>query len=793
MEESKYSFFESVKSKKCKQLNVAQLLDAICDKHLKEKCESIMAYIHMGNADMASQVKASLPAIVLSELYPEGAPRKQGTGEPTGVLMLDYDDCATEEDARALMDDIQNTWIRNDEIREYIIAVHYSPRMHGVHVWYRWIPGCKSVTECHEHMAQMLGKPDYDKACHDLSRCSFLVHRDYFKILNLSAMEKNGLAAMVMRTALAEVPSDAPHAATATDAVVTTHTDRTFPTEYDGLPLADIVKALTAKCAPKGALDEQGNVREGHRDNTFFKVCCLLRYLCDSNPEWMRTLAPSWALDLDREAPGRVIELIKSACKRNCSFSYPPTLKRTLNELRYDDTAEREDAEAVRAATLETDVRLLEGIEESKQKFIMFPKHVPPIFEEFCGGVKPEWRWAVVLTLLPTLGTLMSRLRAKYLDGRMHSPSFQTVIEAKMASGKQNFSDIADFILTPITQLDLEGNTKLNIYNQEVQQANGAKSISAPPDVCVRKMIGRFTEAGFNATLDTSKGLHIWSGVSEIDEVTSVWRELSYILRLAYDNAAYGRTLQSNKQFRGERRLYLNTFLCGTPRAVRKLYNDPEDGLVSRTMFFKLMLETPGMPVNKVTDRQKMRMLTLLNRIHSRFCINEHGEVAPEQTIDLSYVNRALTKWLERQRLVGVEIGSESWERWRRRDALNGFRAAMVAHTIYMMSAKGGRLTKEMQRIVCTFAEEVATFSLMMHDFKFGAELDNIISEDELKEGTEKTPVLNLLPPVFTLSEAYSCFKQKPQSSVRGLLKRLADQGLITLEGRGTYSKTNKS
>lgn len=786
----KYSYFDSIKSRQCQQVTVEQLIDKLKTPYIKNVASGVLKLLDEGKEDEASKLKSSLPVIVLGQLYEDGKPRSKDGGQPTGLLMIDYDDCKTVEEAKQLMQHIKEKWLSDILLRDIIVAAHYSPRMHGVHIWYRWIDGCHSYAECNERIAKLLERPDYDEACKDNSRCSFLVPIEYFEIQNWDAMAKNEEYAKLQ--ALQEDNSSTPPPRQ--QKVVLKKDEeplqpsKDFPQEYDGIKYDVITSALTKKCAPPSKIDAEGNVLEGARDNTYFKVACLLRYLTDNNAEWLYSLAPSWAHDLGES---RLMELCKNACKRNLSFSYPRTLVSVLDSFKQGDKAaeankrkEQEEEDQQKFAVEE-----MQSIDESLQKFLIFPKKLPPIFQEFCDGVKPEWKAAVVMTLLPTLGTLMSKVRAKYIDKRFHSTSFQTVIEAKMASGKQNYADIADFILTPITMMDLEGNTQLNLYNQEVEKANNSKSISSPPDVCVRKMIGKFTEAGLNDVLNTSKGLHIWSGVSEIDEVASVWKELSYILRLAYDNSGYGRTLQSRKQFRGERKLYLNTFLCGTPRAIARVYNDPEDGLVSRTIFYKHMVETPGVPITKVSQQQMNKMLKLLQKIHDKYTINPDGVVANETRIDLDYVNRHLQKWLDNKSLEATKYASESLERFRRRDACNGFRAAMVAHIVYINSNRNGKVSEADKKVIREFAEWVAEYSLMMHDYKFGGELNQILAEDAMQHGTKKVEVLSLLPNMFTLAEAYRTLKHHTPSSVRGLLTRLAAKNLIVQEERGVYSK----
>lgn len=304
-----YSFFNSIRSKSCVPVTVEELVSKLKTPFIKNTCENILKLLEEGKEEDASRLKTSLPVIVLGQLYENGQTRSKGGGKPTGLLMIDYDDCKTIEEAKQLMAHIKEKWLSDIMLRDIIVAAHFSPRMHGVHIWYRWIDGCHSYEECNERIANLLERPDYDESCKDNSRCSFLVPIDYFQICNWDAMANNDDFAKLQAEqenpdALPikkEKKKDGEQNPSNAEVVVVEHD---FPMDYDGIPYSDIVQQLTLKCAPRGKMDSMGNVLEGARDNTFFKVACLLRYLCDNNAEWIYSLAPEWARQLDNERQG---------------------------------------------------------------------------------------------------------------------------------------------------------------------------------------------------------------------------------------------------------------------------------------------------------------------------------------------------------------------------------------------------------------------------------------------------------------------------------------------------------
>lgn len=68
---------------------------------------------------------------------------------------------------------------------------------------------------------------------------------------------------------------------------------------------------------------------------------------------------------------------------------------------------------------------------------------------------------------------------------------------APAAMGKSDVMDFTKIVFNRFDEENLLAETQLNLYNQEVTKANNAKEITANlPDVCLRKVSGKFTEAG---------------------------------------------------------------------------------------------------------------------------------------------------------------------------------------------------------------------------------------------------------------------------------------------------------
>ena len=783
----KYSLYSSVKSTSCHQVSVAELLERISTKDLKERCAKIAAHILAGEEKEANELKNGLPCIVVSELYKEGAPRKKGTGEPTGLFMMDWDDCKSMEELTELQNKVKTLAISHPVLKDLIVAAHTSPRMHGVHVFCRWIEGCKSVEECQAKFAEMADLPNYDKGCKDPSRCSYLVHKDMFFVCNWGAMERNEAYAEKQRT-LSGSPLKGER--TKSTAVVKGNNQCSMVNGQCSMvkdpKLEAVFSELTRLCCPKDFIDAEGNVSEGARDNTLLHVLNLFRYVAGNKPHLMKPYLPDWALALDDDNPGTTDSMTERVCERNMSINLPKTLRTALNNLK-EKGDELKMTKEERNSMYQKE---MEQIELAQRFFFEVPNHLPPVFAEYVKAFPFAWKPAVILSLLPVLGTLMSKVRAMYLDKHLHSLSFQTVIEAEYASGKGNITDMARFCMLPLTNADAIGNEKMNAYNAQVERANQSEKLPEKPDVCVRKIAGDFTVAGFEETLNTSKGLHMWCSTSEIDEVRKIWAAVSFILRKAYDNDFYGRSLQSTKTFRGERRVYFNTLLCGTPGRVKAVYNDSENGLVSRTMFFRLLLDDGKIPVVKMPEKTKAGLAVFLKKLHDKFSLGEDGRPVEEKTYVLDYLTKAMERWLDDKFKDSVLTGNVAIDAYRRRDAVNGFRAGVMAHILFE-EKYGGKLKMEHKQTVTAFALWVAEYCLRSHLAKFGNEIRGGDTSG-YSQSTSKESLLNQLPDVFMLADVYDKISGHSKATVRSMLARLVGAGYLKREENGFYVKIKK-
>ena len=83
--------------------------------------------------------------------------------------------------------------------------------------------------------------------------------------------------------------------------------------------------------------------------------------------------------------------------------------------------------------------------------------------------------------MLFCLACLASKLRAKYLDGRIHSPSLFVTVEGDSGSGKSWIVDVSNMLFKPMAEDDAKGEEKQVAYERELKKCrNKAKQPDDP-------------------------------------------------------------------------------------------------------------------------------------------------------------------------------------------------------------------------------------------------------------------------------------------------------------------------
>jgi len=763
----KFSIFRSAKSQRGEECTYEKFLEITESQSLLKLCNEIAAE---ADDDKRGELKKQLPVITWQAYF--AGRRLAKEAEPSGLFMLDIDH--VENPGELYQKKIAN---RLNELG--IVFVGKTASRKGLRIVAKCLPTLHSLAECQRWLASNL-KVDYDGVCKDFARCSFVVHSSYTYFMDAAAIWQEEAAVGTKYQTEQPIVAESIHSNT-TGATSTSPTSGESvdqreglfggQEEYKGIPLKDLALEW---------LEQTGGVPEkGERNTRLYKLALRMRYVTDFNGATMLKVMPNCGLP-----ESEMKELIHSALGKTRAADMPKDFEQVIRNIEIRNSL----AESVEDGT--------EGIEyDAMLTDTTALPPMPPVIRQFVDVAPADFKAAVALCQLPILGTLGSKLRALYLDGKQHSPSFLVSLEAPQASGKSFMGELVEIELAQILEHDEAEREKereyddkvkeLKLLNVKVNKTNKDEILSSRPKTLIRIVPPTMSVTKMFMRLQAAKGLHLFSFAPEADTVTKSHKRgfsnLSDLLRIGFDNAMAGQDYASENSFSGNVRVFYNMLVSGTPKAMRRFYPDVEDGLVSRVCFVTLPDQFgKAIPVwDKMTDEQKRIVdigLVRLNEISI-----EGDDVQPDHVMKLDWLNKSLQKWLVMQQQQAVKDNDRTRDVFCRRSAVVGFRAGMLAWFLY--NEKG---TPTIRRNVIRWAIWVANSMLNQHllRFKITESNTNVNRHEKL---------YNKLPEEFTREDVRAYAAQEGvESPVRVILFNWRLGGFIKEIEQGKAENGNK-
>ena len=717
-----------------------------------------------------AKAKKRLPAVMWQASF-NGKSRKNENAIPSGLYMLDLDHLEgnTAQIASTFMAKVNECGI---------MLIHTTPSGHGLRVVARMMAAqsFSTIGEYQLWLAAQLGfaPEQVDTATHDLARMSFVPPENYVHYMDGRIFTMDPECTIKPQNNVAPSPSVAKPKSTTDTEAPSPSDGTTLQTHYQGIPLADIAKRLI-----ENIFDTE--ICEGNRNSSLYKLARVFRYVCDFNPQVMAAAIPHYGL-----ADSEVMEICRNTINTFRRTDMPPELQEVIAELREEQAEEQDEDEANEGEHKNLSLSLADY-----QKNL---PHLPPLFREFVRTCPDDFKAVQLVSMLPVVGALCTHIRGTYLDGNAQSPSFITVVTAPQASGKSFARNMYNTLTARLQAQDATNRAIEEAYRQELKKAKNAKEQPEDPRACIRLLPPSVSVAKLLQRLDYAGGRHLLTFAEEIDTLTKSnksgsWAQKSDIYRNAFDNAEYGQDYMSDASYSTITRVYYNLLVLGTPRAVGRFFNDVEDGLVSRVLFAEIPDQAgKRMPhFGKFTASVEKRVDGLVERLME---MKDH--------YDLDYLNKAIDEWLEQRRLDYLRTQNMALEIFRRRAAVIGFRAGMVAAACYEASnlVDGGKNVFRFVRRVKSFALWVANYALTALLSRFGEQMEEVQRDVTPRKRTVYTDLFAELAATFTADDLRASVKRAgSRSPIRHIIYRWHQNGMIAkVEGvQGVYKKiTNK-
>ncbi len=637
------------------------------------------------NLDRKKKLPVWLP---LAASFKNGT-RKAEDAVPSGLFFLDIDE-------KGLTEALWNKVREERLIQEFRIVYFAESAGGGTHIWAWRTPGL-SIEEDIQRLASRLGV-SYDSHVTDLARCCFMVSEQYVRLLDPVVFEENRGEWLEVRGK--RIDSSATNSDNETN--LSPLTSYHSPLNYKDIPYSQIVQALLWKLGYGDA------PAEGERNTVLYTMSRYLRFICDFDEQKLFAILPHWGLP-DHE----VISTIKSAVASVRPTDMPSQMKEVLSSLGAAMEVETEKAEDSPIPTVDNEL--------------------PGILQDLADHAPEEFKEATLIAAMPMLGTLATGIRARYNDGKINSASFIVDIEAPQATGKSFVDDEFALLMDPIIKQDEVEWQKEIAYSLAKKDGQDVEN----PCSQIRILEPNIGVSAFLERALYAKGKHLFTYAPEIETVLKnnkggAWTEKNDLFRLAYDNKPWGQHRISKDSFSGKVTLYYNMVMCGTPNKCRAFFADAESGLVSRVTPVVLPdMVGAKMPKFKPwtkdeEERVKRQCLCLMD---------EEGEV------DLPLINKALEEWDEEKRQEYLQTLRYSLDVLRRRAALNGFRAGIIAYLL-----EGRQETERAIKFVRWYAERCLHYQLQL----YGDKIDALHNGPSPQASKGNVRYLDALPREFT-------------------------------------------
>lgn len=742
-----------------------------------ERVKNICARIaNTTDDEQRSKLKRQLPGFCWHAQRFDDDKRKATGAVPSGLAMLDVDHVADPHAwFSAWYKPEYNAWLKEKRVA----YIGITPSTKGLRIVGEMQDG-ETIPEAQARIAQEFNIENYDAVTKDYARLSFVSPREYVlymdeQVLFFQSEEEaehhaNNGAEVHKEPAAPEIPDRNANpegdAALKGDAQIAASEELCFK----GIPYSEIVEQLMT------SIGSNGGAVQGERNTVYFSLANYMRYICDFDAALMLRVLPDFGLAVEERK-----QAIHSALGRPRKVSMPVVLQSALSL-----------CERAQSLTLgpspEGEGRW--GIGTQAQ---MTMPVLPPLMKMICDRLPEAYRPAMVIASLPVLGALATRIRFAYLDSQEHSLSFFSCITAPAASGKSFIRQPIQLLLTPIDEQDRVEREKEQVYKERLRASKNSKNQPEDPRACPRNNGVNISIAKLLQLLTYSEGKHLIGIGEEMDtlvksERAGVWSQKSDIYRLAFDNAEYGQAYMSDQSFSAHVPVFYNLMMTGTPNSMKRFFKDLENGLATRVCFAQL----PDTSFSEIpvfapyTEEEKQEIVRW-----ARVLDTEKGEVRCE------VVNKTIGEWLEAKRQQAIECDSRAMDTFRRRSAVIGFRAGMLAYLLYgHPDQRSKKQSVNRQKEIAAFAEWVAEYV-----FRGQMELWGQQMEQELGGGFEQgydAPIASLLgqlPEEFETSQLIALRAKNGQSvktkSVAMVLSRWKQSGKVQKIADNRYKKVS--
>ena len=569
---------------------------------------------------MKTQLKSQLPILTPHATFKNGR-RLNADAIPSGLSIYDKDHIPN---PRGYWEEKQKI-LAQKSVLDSICLVHVTPSTEGLRLIFK-IPKGMTLAEAQKWMSEQLEDNDYDSCVKDLARPSFLVPEDYilyidevklFEVANTSLnikegsasesedLKEGGLHRTNNRNSVASNDKgegfDAPPTLERSGSErrvgavspsplrgegrgerwsppyeggtgwLEKTSETQFPQEYNGIPYATLVTKLVELLG--------GEPQHGSRNTFIFTLACYLRYICDDNADWVKSVIPIFG-----EEQKRAFTTVESACSRKQSHVMPSIVRKAIklcqDELEKGQGKNYEEADF---GDIGNPNSYFYHVNE-------LPTKLPRLIKLLVSKTPKMYQPAVSQAVFPPLAAHLCSTRFRYIDNVEHEATLMSILCAPTGSGKECVSEPINHIMADIRTRDAEQRAREKAWKDECNSKGSNKDKRERPEGLVIQEVNiDMTNPAFVLRMKEAEEHFLYAKVNELnlfDALKGKTNQHFRIMELAFDLGIYGQDRVGVQSVTETVRVRFNWNASCTPKKCRDYFRRVvTDGPVSRISF----------------------------------------------------------------------------------------------------------------------------------------------------------------------------------------------------------------
>ena len=569
---------------------------------------------------MKTQLKSQLPILTPHATFKNGR-RLNADAIPSGLSIYDKDHIPN---PRGYWEEKQKI-LAQKSVLDSICLVHVTPSTEGLRLIFK-IPKGMTLAEAQKWMSGQLEDNDYDSCVKDLARPSFLVPEDYilyideaklFEVANTSLnikeggasesedLKEGGLHRTNNRNSVASNDKgegfDAPPTLERSGSErrvgavspsplrgegrgerwsppyeggtgwLEKTSETQFPQEYNGIPYATLVTKLVELLG--------GEPQHGSRNTFIFTLACYLRYICDDNADWVKSVIPIFG-----EEQRRAFTTVESACSRKQSHVMPGIVRKAIklcqDELEKGQGKNYEEADF---GDIGNPNSYFYHVNE-------LPTKLPRLIKLLVSKTPKMYQPAVSQAVFPPLAAHLCSTRFRYIDNVEHEATLMSILCAPTGSGKECVSEPINHIMADIRTRDAEQRAREKAWKDECNSKGSNKDKRERPEGLVIQEVNiDMTNPAFVLRMKEAEEHFLYAKVNELnlfDALKGKTNQHFRIMELAFDLGIYGQDRVGVQSVTETVRVRFNWNASCTPKKCRDYFRRVvTDGPVSRISF----------------------------------------------------------------------------------------------------------------------------------------------------------------------------------------------------------------